>query len=768
MTFESDPTLTSPDRSGGETIATGGATAWGVLPGSHIGHYRIIRTIGQGGMGTVYEAEQDRPRRTVALKVVRAGLATPKMMRRFELESQVLGRLQHIGIAQVYEAGTADAGQGPQPFFAMEFIRGRLLNDFAGADNLGTRARLELMAKVCDAVHYAHQKGVIHRDLKPGNILVDDTGQPKILDFGVARATDSDVQVTTLQTDVGQIVGTLAYMSPEQVAADPAELDIRSDVYALGVICYELLAGRLPLDVSRKMIHEAARTIQEDDPAPLSTYNRVFRGDVETIVAKALEKEKGRRYASAAELAADLRRYLQDEPIVARPASTTYQLRKFAKRNKGLVGGVVAAFIIMVIASVVSVTLAVQAHRARAAETAQRERAENNLHAAIGAVDKYLTNVSESEDLKAAGLESLRRQLLGTAKDFYEDFVRQKTDDPRLMRELGSAHLRVGNIDRELFQNDRAEQSYLKAMEIFDRLDGESKATSDRLAVFNNLGLVYRDTGRFDEAAKLFGKGIAFESQLNSADFDAPLGSSIANMHDNFGTMLLQLRRLEECEAHHQKGLAIRKRCLEIEPDSEFYLKDVCISHVNLGTLYATTNRLPQAEEHLRQAVEQGRRLMEKAPQDMQYQNALAGALNNIGGVYTLLGDNGEATKAHRESLAIREKMAAAHPAVTEYALRLAGSHTNLGEIAVLDNKPDEALVSLDEAVRILQGVLEKEPRDTTARYYLSYTESWRAKALDAAGQLDDAIAAWDRAIEFDDRNDAELRSGRDATAAKK
>src|SRR5205823_2028764 len=188
--------------------------------------------------------------------------------------------------------------------------------------------RSEILEKVAEAVHHAHQRGLIHRDLKPGNILVDQTGQPKILDFGVARFTDSDAQAT-MQTDVGQLVGTLAYMSPEQVLADPLELDTRSDVYALGVILYELLAGRLPYTISKRL-HEAIQAIREEDPARLSSVNRTYRGDIETIVAKALEKDKSRRYASAAEFGADIRRYLRDEPIVARPPSTTYQVRKFA------------------------------------------------------------------------------------------------------------------------------------------------------------------------------------------------------------------------------------------------------------------------------------------------------------------------------------------------------------------------------------------------------------------------------------------------------
>ena len=189
---------------------------------AQIGNYRVLHLIGQGGMGSVFAAEQPHPRRIVALKVIRSGVVTGDMLRRFEQESQVLGRLQHPGIAQVYEAGTADNGYGPQPYFAMEFIQGCRLTEFVAAKKTPIRARLELMVKICSAVQHAHQRGIIHRDLKPGNILVDEGGQPKILDFGVARITDADTQ-TTRQTDVGQLIGTLAYMSPEQVLADPLE-----------------------------------------------------------------------------------------------------------------------------------------------------------------------------------------------------------------------------------------------------------------------------------------------------------------------------------------------------------------------------------------------------------------------------------------------------------------------------------------------------------------------------------------------------------------
>lgn len=329
----------------------------------HIGRYRILCLVGQGGMGTVYEAEQDSPRRHVALKVMRPGFGSREMFKRFERESQALGRLQHPGIAQVYEAGTADTPFGSQPYFAMEFIDGSPLKEYVSMNRVEVPGRLDLVARICDAVQHAHDRGIIHRDIKPGNVLVDRRGQPKVLDFGVARLIEGS-QPETLHTVDGQLVGTLAYMSPEQVRGDSTRIDARSDVYAIGVLLYELLAGRMPYDVTGRQ-HEAVQAILQEDPSPLSTIGRQFRGDVETVVAKALEKEPDRRYASAAALAADLRRYLANEPITARPASAAYQLQKFVRRHTAIVAGATTVFVVLAGGTVVSTW---QALRARAAE----------------------------------------------------------------------------------------------------------------------------------------------------------------------------------------------------------------------------------------------------------------------------------------------------------------------------------------------------------------------------------------------------------------
>jgi Flp pilus assembly protein TadD/predicted Ser/Thr protein kinase len=358
------------------TLPAGGSGAE-VRP--QIGRYRVVRLLGEGGMGTVYEAEQESPRRTVALKVIRPGLVSPSLLKRFALEAQILGLLRHPGIAQVYEAGVAEGGQ---PYFAMELIAGVPLDRHAAERSLDARGRLELAARVADAVQHAHEHGVVHRDLKPANILVDDTGQPKVLDFGVARALDDDLRGSTAPTQTGQLVGTPCYMSPEQVAADP-NLDRRSDVYTLGVILFELLAGRLPYPVEHQPLGEAMWLIATREPARLGALDRRLRGDVEIIVGKALEKDPARRYPSAAELSEDIRRHLRHEPIRARPPSVLYQLGKFARRHKALVATTAAFLGLLLAGGAVTAWQAVRLARAeRDQAVAQAERS-RKVHAAL-------------------------------------------------------------------------------------------------------------------------------------------------------------------------------------------------------------------------------------------------------------------------------------------------------------------------------------------------------------------------------------------------
>ncbi|MEM7167467.1 MAG: bifunctional serine/threonine-protein kinase/formylglycine-generating enzyme family protein [Planctomycetota bacterium] len=320
-------------------------------PGSIFGGYIVAEVIGEGGMGIVYRAQKDGF--TVALKLIRPGVTTPGTRRRFELEADVLGRLDHPGIAHVHDAGTADTEAGPQPYIAMEYIEGAPMLEYVRREDLNFQQRLELIVLVCDAVAHAHEKGVVHRDLKPSNILIARDGTPHVLDFGVARALEGDLVSTTLMTGAGQLIGSLAYMSPEQATGNPLDIDVRSDVYALGVLCYQLLVGRLPYPSGMINLPHAISQITSEDPVPISSVDPTVPEQVDVILEKALEKAKEHRYADAGELAADLRRYLGAEPIAARHAGSLAQIRRFTARNPILV-----ATILIVALSLVAMTTA--------------------------------------------------------------------------------------------------------------------------------------------------------------------------------------------------------------------------------------------------------------------------------------------------------------------------------------------------------------------------------------------------------------------------
>lgn len=443
-----------------------------------IGPFRVTGLIGRGGMGAVYEAEQDRPRRTVAVKVIRSDLAGPSTRRRFAHEAEVLARLDHAGIARIFAAGVGPVVFGDrtieQAYIAMERVHGERLDAWAERSEPGVRETLELIAGIADALHHAHQKGVVHRDLKPANVLVTPDGGPCLLDFGVALTVDADTRITTLRSGGGAVVGTLAYMSPEQIAGDPDAVDVRSDVYALGVVAYELLTGRLPHETANRSPLEIARSIREDDPQRPSKVERALGGDVETIVMTAIAKDPARRYASASEFAADIRRWIAAEPIAARPASTLYQLHCFARRNTGLVAGFGAATVLLIAGTITSTAFAFRAHAAEAAAIDDQAAAIAGRAAAVAEAERAWV-VGEFLERILASADPLDSSSLGPEMTVVELLDRASTwiDEAFVDSPIAEAESRtiLGRTEKNLGRFDAAADHLERAVSLLDGRD---------------------------------------------------------------------------------------------------------------------------------------------------------------------------------------------------------------------------------------------------------------------------------------------------------
>lgn len=595
----------------------GGPALVGTLPaGARIGRYTVVRLLGAGGMGLVYEATQDAPRRAVALKLMRPGLVSPDLLRRFELEAQTLARLQHPGIAQVYDAGMERSAQSATPYLAMELVDGRTLTAYAAGRPIAEK--LDVFAKLAEAVAHAHQRGVVHRDLKPANVLVDAAGQPKVLDFGIARLMGEDGPRTAGSTREGQVLGTLAYLSPEQAEGNPDRIDIRADVYALGVMLYELLSGRLPLDMTKSSIHEAARLLRDVEPPLLGRADSTLRGDLETIAAKAMEKEPSRRYESAAELAADVRRHLRHEPIQARPASQMYVLRKFVRRNRTPVAALAA-----VLAALGAGLAAAAWQAARAADERDRAREEARISEQVSQFMSDLLAAADPD--QARGREPTVREVLDRAagsldpakverpevraklhmtlaKTYsglgdYPAAERHSREALQLNRSLGPAAIDktfnalAGQIDAVLWQGRRKEAEELARAGLAEARSLQPANDEAVIQMITALSNTLAEDSQ--EARRLYEETIVAVERVHGVESD-----DAARAWSNLGVWLMDNGKPVEAEALFRRSLDVRTRLLG--PDHPSTL----ISLSNVGGALMNSDRFLEAGPVMRQLVD--------------------------------------------------------------------------------------------------------------------------------------------------------------------
>ncbi len=740
----------------GPTVDTVTLKSDDTLNGSTIGNYQIQEVIGRGGMGAVYLARQSQPiKRKVALKVIRAGLDSRNVLARFAAERQALALMNHPNIARIVDVGTTDGGQ---PWFAMELVQGPPITKYCDDNRLSIEDRLRLFVDVCSGVQHAHQKGIIHRDLKPSNILValaDGRPVPKVIDFGLAKALKSTQRLTdeSLHTQIGQIVGTLKYMSPEQATLDLIDIDTRTDIYSLGVVLYELLTGSTPLDddtLSHKSVLEVLELIREEDPVKPSrrltssgdraskitqqrctdsgSLNRILIGDLDWVVTKALEKDRQRRYETADALADDVHRFLNNEPIKARPPSTGYKVGKFVRKNRGLVTAVATIATLLFAATIVSGWFAYDASVARkdAEQKAEQSRidklaAEKSAKRSRGALQIFTDSFRSADPFQGAamlakdvlfkaqrGLESSDLDAEGRAKMFaalsesfggigeYEAAVDAATEQFGIQTSRHGPRHRETLISKSNLANFHLHAGrHTAALAIIEETLAARRVELgedhlDTLASMNLLAVAYEKTDRLEEALPLFEKVLARRKKKLGHNNSLTLESmnNLAAAYDSAG-------RLTDATHIYEEAVESARNTLGGNNIRTF----ICMN--NLAVAYTTAGRYKEALELMEKSLPETKsRLGADHPHTLTQMMNYSMALKNVGRLREAVPIMEEVVEGRRKRLGVD------HPKTLASMDRLAGFFRSIGGLR-------KALPLLEQTLAYRTKKLGDEHTDT-------------------------------------------------------
>ena len=705
------------ENEAGETAPVGSITE---QPGTRIGRYKLFRTLGEGGMGIVYLAEQQGSiHRRVALKVIKPGMDSKRVIARFEVERQALALLDHLNIANVYDAGTTETGR---PYFVMEYVKGLPITEYCDHHKLTIEQRLRLFQQVCHAVHHAHQKGIIHRDIKPSNILVstqDDKAVPKIIDFGVAKAISRPLTEQTLLTEDSQLLGTPEYMSPEQADMAGEDIDIRSDIYSLGVLLYVLLTGVLPfdsdtlreggLDHVRKVIRETdpktpstrlsklgedARKVAESRRTEVATLAKCLHRELEWIPLKAMRKERAERYRSASELSDDIENYLKGSPLIAGTPTAGYRLRKFLRRHKALVGGITAVLVVSVIGTFVSVTFALGQARARSESQVIANFLTNDVLASVSEIKGREATVT---DILNAASESLGGRFKNQPRVEADIHYRLFNIYTRL-GDYKSAILHVARsyqLRRELFGEHNSPTTYTKnylalsynaagqyndAERLFDELIEASDPEDNRVlpGYKCNLACIYIGQGRYEEAERLFVETLSTDTPW--WEWWSPEGKPYL---DFLAEIYLHWGKYEQAEKLFKETIETKGQEGSKNPVAAVHSMD------GLGRLYMVQGHFDEAEEQFKKGIEFGNQELPGKDHPVTLCN-----INDLAVLYTKHKKYDDAERLFDEVLEARKlKLGEDHPDTLESKNDLAMLYKEQGDY-------DKAELLLLEAIK--------------------------------------------------------------------
>ena len=674
--------------------------------GAMLGRYHLLQKIGEGGMGEVWLAEQKEPvRRRVALKLVKPGMNTREVIARFESERQALALMDHPAIAKVFDAGSTPQGA---PYFVMEYVAGVPITAYCDNHRLNTRERLELFMRVCEGVQHAHQKAIIHRDLKPSNILVtevDGHPAPKIIDFGVAKALTQKLTADTMFTRVGALVGTPEYMSPEQALSSGEDIDTRTDVYSLGIIFYELLAGVHPIDLRKVAFEEFLRRLREDDPPKPSNKIRTqdpatstevarkrhteapalvkeMRGELDSIALKALEKDRARRYGSPSDFAADINRYLNNEPVLAVPPSVAYRARKFARRYRAALATASAFVLVLIAAAGISIRQSIRA-------TAQRNRADQEA-AVAQAINDFLQNdvLAQASAARQSGPATkpdphleLRTALDRAAARIGGKFERQPEVEAAIRDTIGRTYRDLGLYPEARTQLERA-------LELQRRVLGTENPTT--LKTISGLGRIAELQGKYPEAEMLLGQTLGIQRRMLGPEHPDALASM-----NNLAVVYRDQGKYKQAEALDSQTLEISRRVLGPEHPNTL------ASMGNLALDYQQQGKYAQAEALDSKTLEIMRRVL-----GPEHPNTLV-SMSNLANVYLLQGKYAQAEALDSQALEIQRRVLGPEHSETLWSMgSLANAYEEQGKYVQA-----EALQS--QALQIRRRVLGPEHPET-------------------------------------------------------
>jgi serine/threonine protein kinase len=786
-----------------EAWVRGVSKSWGpapeaveTSPASGRGRYELLGEIGRGGMGVVYRSRQPGLKRPVALKMILSGdYASAEDRRRFRTEGEAIARLQHPNIVQVYEVGEQDG----RPFLALEYVDGGSLASQLNGTPLPSREAAQLVETLARAVQYAHEQGVLHRDLKPANILLRRKSEirnpkseinpntetlrvpslgfkdsdfefvsdfefrisdfdPKITDFGLAKRLpgEAGMSASASLTETGQVLGTPSYMAPEQARGELKAIGPATDVYALGAILYECLTGRPPFKGETAL--ETLLLVREQEPVPPQRLQPKVPRDLETICLKCLEKDPSRRYARAAELAEDLRRFQAGEAIRARPIGVWSRTGKWARRRPALAA-------LVTVSGLAAVTLAavVLSYNARlratnqdlssalAATREQQQRAEDNFRLARAAVDQYALKVSADPRLRES-FRPLRKELLQTAVPFYEKFVEQHGDDPLVQADLATSCLRLVQLLAEVDDPAKAIARCQQARDILTRLVREAPANEqyrkDLAGSLNSLGNLNLATGQSAAAEEAYRAAIDQLEQLEQAGHGADsLTGHRAQAWGNLGVLYRQRNQPERAQEALHESLRLHRELAARHPDDARHAREVVRGLVHVGMLYRGMGKYPEADQAYQEAITRMRPLLAKHPQHAEYQFELARGLNNLTTLYLKWNRPAEGEKPIQESLELYRRLAARYPEVTQYQSGVAFALTNLGKVYRLTGRPTEAETASREALAVRKHLVAKYPRVHEHASFLGAVAEELARLLRDTGRIEEALPYYTQAL---------------------